>query len=292
MKSIEMNNGGPVMPRSKSRAIVRSLMSPGFSRWPMPGGRTQAVVRRSYSHAAVRLPRLAPTAWGIGESTCSRTNTTPTSPSGAVRSSPRWTAPTRLPIAMANSAGSDPRSTRSVHHATANARSACGSTPANVHSLRARSRSITSLALRHLYLGRVLGCHTVYRRVARCEAALPRPLFRNLIDSLPTRSRRLPHGRQAAFPEATTGGSPPRAARPRARAAARRARPPRVQGRDRRLADGAAWGQAGGTTVHSLAPARAQPGDAGGHRGVYDQGDARIPGMAGGLLAAHRRAAR
>src|SRR5438132_783626 len=157
---------------------------------------------------------------------------------------------------MANSAGSDPRSTRSVHHATANARSACGSTPANVHSLRARSRSITSLALRHLYLGRVLGCHTVYRRVARCEAALPRPLFRNLIDSLPTRSRRLPHGRQAAFPEATTGGSPPRAARPRARAAARRARPPRVQGRDRRLADGAAWGQAGGTTVHSLAPAR------------------------------------
>src|SRR5205807_10453758 len=110
---------------------------------------------------------------------------------------------------MANSAGSDPRSTRSVHHATANARSACGSTPANVHSLRARSRSITSLALRHLYLGRVLGCHTVYRRVARCEAALPRPLFRNLIDSLPTRSRRLPHGRQAAFPEATTGGSPP-----------------------------------------------------------------------------------
>src|SRR5947207_8203687 len=147
---------------------------------------------------------------------------------------------------MANSAGSDPRSTRSVHHATANARSACGSTPANVHSLRARSRSITSLALRHLYLGRVLGCHTVYRRVARCEAALPRPLFRNLIDSLPTRSRRLPHGRQAAFPEATTGGSPPRAARPRARAAARRARPPRVQGRDRRLADGAAWAKPAG----------------------------------------------
>src|SRR5213594_1822524 len=32
-----------------------------------------------------------------------------------------------------------------------------------------------------------------------------RLLFRNLIDSLPTRSRRLPHGRQAAFPEATTG---------------------------------------------------------------------------------------
>ena len=47
MKSIEMNSGGPVMPRSKSRAIVRSLVSFGSSRWPMPGGRTQASVSRS-----------------------------------------------------------------------------------------------------------------------------------------------------------------------------------------------------------------------------------------------------
>ena len=47
MKSIEMNIGGPVMPRSKSRAIVRSLVSFGSSRWPIPGGFTQAKVSRS-----------------------------------------------------------------------------------------------------------------------------------------------------------------------------------------------------------------------------------------------------
>ena len=47
MKSIEMNRGGPVMPRSKSRATVRSLVSFGSSRWPMPGGRTHASVSRS-----------------------------------------------------------------------------------------------------------------------------------------------------------------------------------------------------------------------------------------------------
>ena len=47
MKSMEMNIGGPVMPRSKSRAIVRSLVSFGFSRCPIPGGRTQAEVSRS-----------------------------------------------------------------------------------------------------------------------------------------------------------------------------------------------------------------------------------------------------
>ena len=39
MKSIEIDSGGPVMPRSKSRATVRSLVSVGSSRWPMPGGR-------------------------------------------------------------------------------------------------------------------------------------------------------------------------------------------------------------------------------------------------------------
>src|SRR5438046_2532551 len=37
----------------------------------------------------------------------------PTSPSGAASSPPRCTAPTRPPMAMANSAGNSPRSTRS-----------------------------------------------------------------------------------------------------------------------------------------------------------------------------------
>ena len=44
MKSIDMNNGGPLMPRSKSRAIVRSFVNSEFSRCPIPGGPTQAVV--------------------------------------------------------------------------------------------------------------------------------------------------------------------------------------------------------------------------------------------------------
>src|SRR5207302_164517 len=52
MKSIEMKIGGPVMPRSKSRAIVRSLVSPGLSRWPMPGG--PALDHRSPSPARLR----------------------------------------------------------------------------------------------------------------------------------------------------------------------------------------------------------------------------------------------
>ena len=73
------------MPRSKSRATVRSLVSAGFSRWPMPGGRTQVSVSRSYSQAAVRSPRLALSAWWIGLSTWSRMKTAPVAASGPVR---------------------------------------------------------------------------------------------------------------------------------------------------------------------------------------------------------------
>ena len=47
MKSMEIDSGGPVIPRSKSRATVRSLVSAASSRCPMPGGRTQASVSRS-----------------------------------------------------------------------------------------------------------------------------------------------------------------------------------------------------------------------------------------------------
>ena len=53
MKSMEIESGGPLMPRSKSRAIVMSLASSGSSRCAMPGGSTQATVSRSYSQAAV-----------------------------------------------------------------------------------------------------------------------------------------------------------------------------------------------------------------------------------------------
>ena len=69
MKSMEIASGGPLMPRSKSLAIVRSVLSFGCSRWAMPGGSTQAVVSLSYSHAAVWLPRFAPVAWWSGART-------------------------------------------------------------------------------------------------------------------------------------------------------------------------------------------------------------------------------
>ena len=47
MKSMLIERGGPVIPRSKSRAIVRSFVSSGRSRCPMPGGRVHASIMRS-----------------------------------------------------------------------------------------------------------------------------------------------------------------------------------------------------------------------------------------------------
>ncbi len=44
MNPMEIVSGGPLMPRSKSRAMARSVVSRGSSRCPIPGGRTQAWV--------------------------------------------------------------------------------------------------------------------------------------------------------------------------------------------------------------------------------------------------------
>ena len=52
--------------------------------------------------------------------------------------SPRCTAPTSTPIAMAKTAGRTPRSTRTAHHRQASGPSAFGRTAKNFHSLRAR----------------------------------------------------------------------------------------------------------------------------------------------------------
>ena len=109
----------------------------------MPGGRTHASVSRSYSHAAVRSPRLVLTAWCTGVMIWSRTNTTPTKLSGTARLSPRWTAPMSMPIAMPNTAGSTPRSRSSTHQAIAIGPAALGSTAKNVHSFRSRRRFST-----------------------------------------------------------------------------------------------------------------------------------------------------
>src|SRR3989442_1046689 len=83
----------------------------------------------------------------MGLSTWSRTNTIPAKVSGPARWSPRCTAPTSTPIAMANTAGSRPRRTSATHQATARTRSAFGRTPKNVHSLRSRRRRNTDRLL-------------------------------------------------------------------------------------------------------------------------------------------------
>ena len=62
-------------------------------------------------------------------------------------------------MAIANSAGSSPRSTSTIHQANASARSACGRTPANWISLRARSAS--SIAPR--------SCHGLFRAAESCS---------------------------------------------------------------------------------------------------------------------------
>ena len=145
MKSIEMNSGGPVMPRSKSRATVRSAVSRGSSRCPIPGGSTTPRVSRSYRSAAVRSPRFALAACCSGVSTCSNTKTTPSATSGVVSECWSCTAPTRLPTAMASAAGNTARNKMTVHQTVASVRSARGSSRKNNHSCRLRSRPRFSL---------------------------------------------------------------------------------------------------------------------------------------------------
>src|SRR5947209_14319240 len=70
--------------------------------------------------------------------TCSRTNTQPTAASGADRLAPCCTAPTRSPMAMANTAGNKPRRMSAAHQPQASPKSAFGRTLKNFHSLRWR----------------------------------------------------------------------------------------------------------------------------------------------------------
>src|SRR2546423_106458 len=97
------------------------------------------------------------------------------------------------------------------------------------------------------------------------------------------------HARQA---QAAQHRSSPRPARPRSRAATRWSRPRHVPRRDRRLADRAAGRQARRAALHGLAPARAHPYLAVGHRRVHEERAARFPRVARGLLARAGRPAR
>ncbi len=66
----------------------------------------------------------------------------PTEASGVVSESPRWTAPISKPMTMAKSAGSTPRSRRTIHHAMARGPLAFGRTLKNIHSGRDLRRAI------------------------------------------------------------------------------------------------------------------------------------------------------
>src|SRR5215831_1749043 len=105
----------------------------------MPGGITHASVKRSYNQAAVLSPRLALTAPCTGARTCNSTKMTPTEASGHSKPLPALTAAISAPMAMANTAGSTPRSSKRAHHAIANPASAFGSTEKNFHSSRSFS---------------------------------------------------------------------------------------------------------------------------------------------------------
>ena len=137
MKSIEMLSGGPVMPRSKSRAIVRSLIKSVRSRWATPGGSMQAIINCSFNQFEVRLPRFMPSAKCTGVITWKPMNTTPTNTSGIVSESPPLTAPTSAPVASASSGSITPRNTSTNHHVTDSAGAAWCAAPKNAHSWRA-----------------------------------------------------------------------------------------------------------------------------------------------------------
>ena len=97
------------MPRSKSRAVVRSSMSSGRSRWAMPcgsvGGPQQPVVEPRRQRVAEVHARPGPAAAGV---TCMTTKITPTAVSGPPRASPCWTARTSTPMATTKAAGRTP----------------------------------------------------------------------------------------------------------------------------------------------------------------------------------------
>ena len=115
MKSIEIDSGGPVMPRSKSRATVRSLAEARVlevaharraARRPRSAGRRAR--RRSGRRGWRRPPGGAARAPGAARTPRRRR------PAARPGRRPPCTAPTSTPMATANTAGSSPASDQ--HH--------------------------------------------------------------------------------------------------------------------------------------------------------------------------------
>ena len=135
------------MPRSNSRAVVRSSARSGSSRCPMPGGSTQARISVSLSQADTLLPRFMLTAVWIGFKISMSTNTSPVTASGPATGRACWTALTVAPMVTAKTAGSAPLRITSTHQIVASTGSALGSTAKNCHSCLARSRLSTDTTL-------------------------------------------------------------------------------------------------------------------------------------------------
>src|SRR6516165_2960419 len=81
----------------------------------------------------------------------------PTRASGPRRESPRCTAPTRTPMAMAKAAGSAPLNNRARNHARARPGAALGRTLKNFHSLPSvKRRSIAAFCLKKPAFAQIL----------------------------------------------------------------------------------------------------------------------------------------
>ncbi len=115
MKSIEISSGGPIMPRSKSRASVRSVVSSARSRWAIPAGVTHTASSRSYRWAAIFPPRFAETSWCSGCEINSSVKVEPTITKGATSEASRVIESTSQPKPTDVMAGSVPRSTINIH---------------------------------------------------------------------------------------------------------------------------------------------------------------------------------
>ena len=140
MKSTLRYIGGPEMPRSKSRAVVKSRDNDGVLEVPDTGrgdARTGQLVIEVGRHprAEVHADRGVPLGQHLQQHEAHRDQH-----SGAARPSSPATASTRRPVATANTDGSAARSARALHQISASGRSARGRTAKNRTDPRSPSR--------------------------------------------------------------------------------------------------------------------------------------------------------
>src|SRR5262245_60536648 len=149
--------------------------------------------------------------------------TMPANVRGAVRWSPRWTAPTSEPMATAKTAGSTPRSRRPAHQTTANVRSAFGRSAENFHSSRWNRRLTGWTPEGHNSLvtagnGRPEGRPLHLNRAAGLNLKIERPVTRK---ERPVTRKEAPGTRKGAAGHPKRSGRSPEKERPVFRPAGR-----------------------------------------------------------------------